>query len=133
MKTLINTELQLADNQRVMYLAKGLLIGKDWGLDISTYPTIEYSFNTLEELELQIREDLKSAAIDSGMGYDVVYACQMLIEVNTTILINNKVFRNVEYQTKGYWSPEALDLEKCSEYYNILEEHWEEWLNNNHY
>lgn len=119
------TLTQVLDNQQVTYSAYGIVIGRDWGFGITMYPSIRYdNFKSLEDLEQAISQGIKDKSIDSGMGYESVFGCMMQISVNTNLLINDKIFTNVEQEDKIYGEDVRL-----SQYTDSLEDYFYEWIN----
>ena len=82
------------------------------------------NFKSLEDLEQAINQGIKDESVDSGMGYESIFGCMMQISVNTNLLINDKIFTNVEQEDKIYGEDVRL-----SQYINSLEDYFYEWIN----
>jgi len=54
----------------IKYKSTGLVYGKYWGGGEGSYPAEKLEADTKEDLLKKANEDLKSGALDSGMGYE---------------------------------------------------------------
>jgi len=84
------------------YKASGKVYGKYWGGGEGIYEAREYESDTLEELEDKINKDVKTGAIDGGMGYEEVLGAYMIIDIITDIEIDGKIFSNVKIEKRFY-------------------------------
>jgi hypothetical protein len=65
-----------------LYSARGICWGRDWGFGLSGFKAQDYKFFTSEEeLGSKIMEDIRSGAIDSGMGFETICGAVMEITI----------------------------------------------------
>ena len=79
------------------YISSGLVYGKLWGGGFGAYPASKLEANTLKELLTIAKKDLKSGALDSGMGFDGLKGALLNITEIETQTIKGKLFQRSEY------------------------------------
>ena len=82
------------------YIAKGFVYGKCWGGGFGGYPSREVTGKTEAELLAKAEADLKSGALDSGMGFEFLKGAVLNIEEIETIKYKDKEFKRSEYITE---------------------------------
>ena len=82
------------------YIAKGLVLGKVWGGGFGSYTSREVIGKTKAELLAKAKVDLKSGALDSGMGFEFLKGAVLDIEEIETIKYKGKEFKRSEYITE---------------------------------
>ena len=80
----------------IKYKSTGLVYGKYWGGGEGSYPAEKLEADTKEDLLKKANEDLKSGALDSGMGYESLLGALLAITKITTVVINGKSYTNEE-------------------------------------
>jgi hypothetical protein len=79
------------------YIASGIVYGKTWGSGFGAYKAREIGAQSLKDLLIEARKDLKSGALDSGMGFEYLKGALLDIQEIETVKLNGKVFTNSEY------------------------------------
>lgn len=80
------------------YTASGLVYGKYWGGGSGAYKASSLEAKTIKGILSQARTDLKTGALDSGMGYESLTGALLNIEIKDTIIIKDKTYINTEYK-----------------------------------
>ena len=78
----------------VFYTADGVVLGNLWGSGKGWYPTRKYRDDTFTTLKGLIKQDFKSGALDSGMGFESLEGGMMIVVKHTIIEYNGKEFEN---------------------------------------
>ena len=81
---------------KIHFTAKGVCLGNLWGGGEGSYPARKYSNDNLKKLIAEIKKDVKSGGIDSGMGFQSMIGALMAITTITTKTIEGKDFINEE-------------------------------------
>jgi hypothetical protein len=66
------------------YIASGVVYGKTWGGGFGAYPASVINAKSKTEILKQAGQDLKSGALDSGMGFEFESVLNKVIEDNFT-------------------------------------------------
>lgn len=91
--------------------AKGIVIGNLWDGGLGTYPSIKFNgFQTESDLYKEIRKQLKSGLLDSGMGYENLIGALMKIEEIRSMIYKRKTFISSRHREKFFGK--ISDLEK---------------------
>jgi len=83
----------------IFYTAGGEVLGNLWGGGKGWYPARAYKHTSKKVLLNEIRKDLKSGALDSGMGYQNLIKANMAITKHTIKRIGNDNFINEKTTT----------------------------------
>lgn len=68
------------------YIAKGEVLGHAWGGGQFSYPSVQVSAGTLDELYDIINKSLQDGSLDSGYGFESLKGCLMKINCICTII-----------------------------------------------
>ena len=79
------------------YIASGLVYGKLWGGGFGAYESREVRAITKAKLLSQAKKDLKSGALDSGMGFEYLKGALLNIKEVETINIKGKEYTRADY------------------------------------
>jgi hypothetical protein len=82
-----------------IYIAGGFVYGI-WAGGFGAYPSRELRAKTLQEILKIAKKDLKSGALDSGMGFEYLRGAMLNIQEIETITINFKQYTRSVYITK---------------------------------
>jgi hypothetical protein len=82
------------------YIAGGLVLGKNWGGGFGAYPSRELRAKTKAELLKQALKDLKSGALDSGMGFEYLKGARLDIKEVETITLKGKEYQRADCITE---------------------------------
>ena len=86
----------------ITYRATGIVLGNCWGGGVCGYAAHEINANSLRELRDEIKEQLDSGSLNSGMGFESLIGAVMTIETIDIRKINNKTFIANEYETEMF-------------------------------
>lgn len=89
-------------DKKTYYKAQGYVYGLLWGGGEGTYPSREIKSDNIDDLREQIMNGINNGSLDSGMGYQRLIGALMDITTITEIVIDDKVFKNYEYQTEFF-------------------------------
>ena len=81
------------------FIARGLVYGKNWGGGFGAYASREIREKTKAGLLVRAKADLKSGALDSGMGFEFLAGALLDIEEIETIKIKGKEFKRSEFKS----------------------------------
>jgi len=79
------------------YISGGIVYGKLWGGGFGAYPSHELEASTKNKLLKIAKKDLKSGALDSGMGFEYLKGALINIQEIETVNIKNKEYQRSEY------------------------------------
>lgn len=79
------------------YIANGTVLGKCWGGGFGGYKSREIRARSKAELLKKAKKDLKSGALDSGMGFEFLKGAYLNIEIIDTIIVKGKEYKRSEY------------------------------------
>jgi len=79
------------------YIASGLVYGKFWGGGFGAYTSREVKADTKAKLLSQAKKDLKSGALDSGMGFEYLKGAKLDIKEVETITLKGKEYTRADY------------------------------------
>ncbi len=80
------------------YKIKGFVYGNYWGGGKGSYRSESYQGDNLDKLMKEIKGDLKTGVLDSGMGYESLIGAILEIETIETIKHNGKEYSNSEFE-----------------------------------
>ena len=84
-----------ATKEKVHYNANGVVVGNLWGGGEAWYPARIYGGTNFTLMYSEIKEDFKSGALDSGMGFESLEGAMMVVVKHITIDIKGVSFVNV--------------------------------------
>lgn len=82
------------------YIANGVVLGKTWGGGFGAYPSREVEAKTKAELLKKAKKELKSGALDSGMGFEFLKGARLDIKEIETVTIKGKEYQRADYITE---------------------------------
>jgi hypothetical protein len=81
-------------HEEVYYTAGGVVLGECWTGERVYYQARAYCESRLSDIRREIREDFKTGALDSGMGYRGLIGALMIITKYTMIKYKGREFIN---------------------------------------
>lgn len=87
---------------KTYYKVTGLVFGNYWGGGKGAYKAESYEGEDLDIIREEIKTDLKSGALDRGMGYESLIGALMTIEIISTITVKDKEFSNSEWEDEFF-------------------------------
>jgi len=82
------------------YIASGFVLGKNWGGGFGAYASREIKARSKAELLKLTRQDLKSGALDSGMGFEFLKGARLDIKEISRVIVKGKEYERAEYITE---------------------------------
>jgi len=82
---------------KTYYKIKGHVFGNYWGGGKGVYKSESYEGDNLEKLMEEIKYDLATGRLDSGMGYESLIGAILQIETIETIIVKGKKYSNSDY------------------------------------
>ena len=79
------------------YRISGFVYGRLWSGGKGAYKAEQYEGKNLKALMIEIKRDLKSGALNGGMGFESLIGAILKIETIETINRKGKEFHNSEY------------------------------------
>jgi len=94
------------------YIASGLVYGKLWGGGFGAYTSREVKADTKAKLLSQAKKDLKSGALDSGMGFEYLKGARLDIQEIETVMVKGKQYKRSDYTSQyiGNLTIEEVDF-----------------------
>ncbi len=80
------------------YTAKGIVWGNCWGGGKCGYASEVVTGSTMEEVEKEATRQLESGELDSGMGFESLYAATLTVKVEDIREIDGKEFIHTEHE-----------------------------------
>ena len=74
------------------YSAKGLVYGKLWGGGFGSYESRELTAKTRAGIISQAKKEVKSGALDGGMGFEFLKGAVLNIKTQETITVKSKQY-----------------------------------------
>jgi hypothetical protein len=82
------------------YIARGFVLGKNWGGGFGAYESREIRAKSKAELLKLAEQDLKSGALDSGMGFEFLKGARLDIKEVDRVIVKGKEYERAEYITE---------------------------------
>jgi hypothetical protein len=82
------------------YIAEGIVYGKTWGGGFGAYPASRITAKSKAEILSKAGQDLKSGALDSGMGFEFLKGARLDIKEVTRIIVKGKEYQRADYITE---------------------------------
>jgi len=82
------------------YIATGVVLGKTWGGGFGAYPSSKIYAKTKTNILKQAKKDLKTGALDSGMGFEYLKGARLDIKEIKTVIVKGKEYQRADYITE---------------------------------
>lgn len=82
---------------RQQYTATGIVWGNCWGGGKCGYAAEKITGDTLGEVKAEAERMLKDGSLDSGMGFESLYAATLNVKIETIKEIDGKEFIHTDY------------------------------------
>ena len=101
--------------KKITYKSTGVVYGRFWGGGEGIGIARELEADTKKELLEKAKKGL-NGMLDSGMGFEKLLGALLLIQKTTEIYIDNKLYRNHQYQQRFIGCLTQKQKNFCYEY-----------------